>query len=69
MVAEGMKIRDRGSFGDKTSLPSVFVLTMYIQFSLMISLLVLNSRAMGSISANHGDGHTERPAPTVIFFR
>jgi hypothetical protein len=39
-------------------LPSAFALIVYIQFSLIISFLVINSRAMGSTSTstNHGDG-------------
>jgi hypothetical protein len=38
-------------------LPSAFALTVYIQFSLIISFSVINSRAMGSALTNHGDGH------------
>jgi hypothetical protein len=38
-------------------LPSEFALAMHIQFSLIISFLVINSRDMGSTSTNHGDGH------------
>jgi hypothetical protein len=34
-----------------------FALTVYIQFSFIISVLVINSRAMGPIWTNHGDGH------------
>jgi hypothetical protein len=37
--------------------PSEFALTVYIQFSLIISFLVINSRAMGSTSTIHDDGH------------
>jgi hypothetical protein len=36
---------------------TAFALAVYIQFSLIISFLVINSRAMGSASTNHGDGH------------
>jgi hypothetical protein len=35
---------------------SAFVLAAYIQFSLIISFLVINSRAGGSTSTNHRDG-------------
>jgi hypothetical protein len=38
-------------------MPSAFALTLYIQFSFIISFLVINYRAMGSTSTNHGDGH------------
>jgi hypothetical protein len=38
-------------------LPSAFTLTVYIQFSLIISFLVINSRAMGSTSTNHSEVH------------
>jgi hypothetical protein len=38
-------------------MPSAFAPTVYIQFWLIISFLVINSRAMGSIPTNHGDGH------------
>jgi hypothetical protein len=31
--------------------------TLYIQFSLIISFFVIDSRAMGSTSTNHGDEH------------
>jgi hypothetical protein len=41
----------------KDILPSAFALTLYIQFSLIISFSVVNSRAMGPTSTNHGDGH------------
>jgi hypothetical protein len=37
--------------------PSAFALTVYIQFPLILSFLVINCRAMGSTSMNHGDGH------------
>jgi hypothetical protein len=37
---------------------SAFALTVSIQFSLIISVLVINSRAMGPTWTNHGDGHT-----------
>jgi hypothetical protein len=35
---------------------SAFEMAVYIQFSLTISFLIIDSRAMGSISTNHGDG-------------
>jgi hypothetical protein len=38
-------------------LPSAFALIVYIQFSLIILFLVINSRAMGSTSTNYSDGH------------
>jgi hypothetical protein len=38
-------------------LPSAFALTMYIQFLLISSFLVIHSRAMGSTSTNHVHGH------------
>jgi hypothetical protein len=38
-------------------LPPAFALTVYIQFSLIISFLVIKSRAMGSILTNHDDEH------------
>jgi hypothetical protein len=38
-------------------MPSVFALTMHIQFWLTISFLVIHYRAIGSASTNHGDGH------------
>jgi hypothetical protein len=38
-------------------LPSAFSLAMCIQFSLIILFLVINSRAMGPTSTNHGAGH------------
>jgi hypothetical protein len=37
-------------------LPSVFALTVYIQFSSIVSFFVIDSRAMGFTSTNHGDG-------------
>jgi hypothetical protein len=40
-------------------LPSAFEPTMYIQFSLIISFVVINSRAMGSTPMNHGEAHIE----------
>jgi hypothetical protein len=38
-------------------LPSASALTLYIQFSLIISFWVIDSRAMGSTSTHHGDAH------------
>jgi hypothetical protein len=38
-------------------LPSASALTVYVQFLLIISFLMINSRPMGSTSTNHGDGH------------
>jgi hypothetical protein len=37
-------------------LPSAFALIVYIQFSLIISFVVINSRVVGFTSTNHGDG-------------
>jgi hypothetical protein len=45
------------SYREQDILPSTLALTVYIQLSLMISFLVINYRAMGSTSMNHGDGH------------
>jgi hypothetical protein len=42
--------------GKQDILPSAFALTVHIQFSLMIPVLVIHSRAMGSTSTNHADG-------------
>jgi hypothetical protein len=47
----------REATGEQDILPSAFALTAYIEFALIISFLVINSRAMGSISRNHGDRH------------
>jgi hypothetical protein len=51
------QIRSRARLKRQHSLPSAFALTVYIQFSLIISFLVINSRVMCSTSMNHGDGH------------
>jgi hypothetical protein len=40
-------------------LPSALALTVYIQLSLMISVLVIDSHVMGFTSTNHGNGHIE----------
>jgi hypothetical protein len=40
-------------------MPSAFALTAYIQFSLIILVLVIDYRAMGPASTNHGNGHIE----------
>jgi hypothetical protein len=47
----------RQEAGEQDILLSTFALSVYVQFSLIISLLVIISRVMDSISMNHGDGH------------
>jgi hypothetical protein len=41
----------------KNILSSVFALTVWIQFLLIISFLMIDSHAKGSTSMNHADGH------------
>jgi hypothetical protein len=43
--------------GEQDILPSAFALTVYIQFSLIISFSVINSRAEGSTSMSHSHEH------------
>jgi hypothetical protein len=52
-----MKDRSMKILSTQNILLVAFALSMYIQFSLIISFLVVDSPPMSSTSANPGDGH------------
>jgi hypothetical protein len=54
----GSPFYSTGLSQEGTRHPAVCICTDCVHpFSLIISFLVINSRAMGSTSTNHGDGH------------